>query len=54
VRLTFKLGVLDRERREFWRFFATAIAKKSRPVRRLDAAAAMGYHFRKLNEAYGE
>src|SRR5467141_1688773 len=25
VRLTLKLGVLDRERKEFWRFFATAV-----------------------------
>ncbi len=54
VRLTFKLGILDRERREFWRFFATAIAKNRAQFAASMRLAAMGYHFRKLNEAYGE
>jgi radical SAM superfamily enzyme YgiQ (UPF0313 family) len=54
VRLTLKLGVLDRERREFWRFFATAIAKHRAQFADSMRLAAMGYHFRKLNEAYGK
>jgi hypothetical protein len=54
LRLTFKLGVLDRERREFWRFFVTAIAKHRAQFADSMRLAAMGYHFRKLNEAYGE
>ena len=54
IRLTLKLGVLDRERREFWRFFGTAIAKHREQFAASMRLAAMGYHFRKLNEAYGE
>jgi hypothetical protein len=53
VRLLLKLGVLDRERREFWRFFATA-AKHREQFAASMRLAAMGYHFRKLNEAYTE
>ncbi len=54
VRLTLRLGVLDRERKEFWRFFAKAIAKNRAQFADSMRLAAMGYHFRKLNEAYGE
>ena len=54
ARLTLKLGVLDRERREFWRFFATALAKYRPQFADSMRLAAMGYHFRKLNEAYGD
>jgi radical SAM superfamily enzyme YgiQ (UPF0313 family) len=54
TRLTLKLGVIDRERREFWRFFARTVTRHR--VRFIEAMrlAAIGYHFRKLNEAYGE
>ncbi len=52
LRLTLKLGVLDSERREFWRFFVTAIAKHREQFAASMRLAAMGYHFRKLNEAY--
>ena len=53
-RLLFKLGVLDRERKEFWRFLASAVAKHRDQFPQSMRLAAMGYHFRKLNEAYGE
>jgi hypothetical protein len=51
-RLMFKLGVLDRERREFWRFLARTIARHRDQFPQSMRLAAMGYHFRKLNEAY--
>ena len=54
TRLTVKLGVLDRERREFWRFFAEAAAHHRNKFIEAMRLAALGYHFRKLNEAYGE
>jgi radical SAM superfamily enzyme YgiQ (UPF0313 family) len=53
TRIALKLGVLDRERREFWRFFAHAVAKHRDGFAIAMRLAAMGYHFRKLNEAYG-
>lgn len=53
-RLTLKLGVLDRERREFWRFFVTAAAKHREKFVESMRMAAMGYHLRKLNEAFGD
>jgi radical SAM superfamily enzyme YgiQ (UPF0313 family) len=52
-RVMLKLGVFDRERMEFWRFFTEALREKARIAESL-RLAAMGYHFRKLNEAYGE
>jgi len=54
TRIMLTLGVLDRERREFWRFFtqpSSSIVKHLFTRLRL---AAMGYHFRKLNNLYGE
>jgi radical SAM superfamily enzyme YgiQ (UPF0313 family) len=54
TRITVKLGVLDRERKEFWRFFAQAVAKHRDSFEVAMRLAAMGYHFRKLNEAYGK
>jgi radical SAM superfamily enzyme YgiQ (UPF0313 family) len=54
LRITLKLGLLDRERAEFWRYFAqTLIKHRTRLVESL-RLAAMGYHFRKLNDTYGE
>ncbi|MEK6279852.1 MAG: B12-binding domain-containing radical SAM protein [Acidobacteriota bacterium] len=52
--LLFKLGVLDRERKEFWRFFAKASAHHRDKFIEAMRFAAVGYHFRKLNEAYAE
>lgn len=54
VRLTFKLGVLDRERREFWRFLVRTAARHRDQFPQGMRLAAMGYHFRKLNEGYGD
>ncbi len=52
-RIALKLGVLDSERREFWRFFARALGARDKFAESM-RLAALGYHFRKLNEAYGE
>ncbi len=54
TRLTVKLGVMDGERREFWRFFVTAATNHRNKFIEAMRLAALGYHFRKLNEAYGE
>lgn len=54
ARLFFKLGILDRERREFWRFFAQTMASHRDRFAEAMSFAAVGYHFRKLNDAYGE
>ena len=53
ARIAFKLGVLDRERREFWRFFRCAISEHREKFAESMRLAAMGYHFRKLAEACG-
>jgi radical SAM superfamily enzyme YgiQ (UPF0313 family) len=52
VRIAFKLGVLDAERREFWRFFLKAARQHHHHMVELLRHAAMAYHFRKLNETY--
>ncbi len=52
--LLFKLGVMDAERREFWRFFARTCADHRDKFIEAMRFAAVGYHFRKLNEAYAE
>ena len=54
ARLTMRLGVLDAERREFWRFFVTAAAKHREKFVESMRMAAMGYHLRKLNEGFGD
>lgn len=54
IRLIVKLGVLDSERREFWRYLARAVRRHHDQLPASLRLAAMGYHFRKLNEAYGE
>jgi len=54
TRISVKLGVLDSERKEFWRFFCHALAKHRDRFAESLRLAAMGYHFRKLNEAYSE
>ena len=54
LRVAFKLGVLDPERREFWRFFIQAARKHHDRMVELLRHAAMAYHFRKLNESYGD
>jgi radical SAM superfamily enzyme YgiQ (UPF0313 family) len=52
VRLVLKLGVIDGERREFWRFFIQALRKHHDRMTESLRLAAMGYHFRKLNDSY--
>jgi radical SAM superfamily enzyme YgiQ (UPF0313 family) len=52
ARIAIRLGVLDRERREFWRFFASTIAEHRDRFAESMRLAAMGYHFRKLNAAF--
>jgi radical SAM superfamily enzyme YgiQ (UPF0313 family) len=54
LRIAFKLGVLDAERREFWRFFLQAAREHHDRMTELLRHAAMAYHFRKLNESYGD
>jgi radical SAM superfamily enzyme YgiQ (UPF0313 family) len=52
-RMALKLGILDRERREFWRFVRRAAAEHHEKFAVSMRLAAMGYHFRKLAESYG-
>jgi len=52
VHLITKLGIIDPERKEFWRFFIMALRKHHDRMTESLRLAAMGYHFRKLNELY--
>jgi radical SAM superfamily enzyme YgiQ (UPF0313 family) len=52
VRLVLKLGVIDAERKEFWRFLIQAVRKHHDRLTESFRLAAMGYHFRKLNDSY--
>jgi hypothetical protein len=54
IRLTLRLGVLDTERAEFWRFLRRIASKHYDQFPQSMRLAAMGYHFRKLNDAYGK
>ena len=54
ARVMLKLGVVDAERKEFWRFFSQALIKHHDKIAETLRLAAMGYHFRKLNDAYSE
>jgi radical SAM superfamily enzyme YgiQ (UPF0313 family) len=54
TRVMLKLGVLDRERKEFWRFISHARVKHRDRLAESLRLAAMGYHFRKLSELYGD
>ena len=54
MRIMVKLGVLDSERVEFWRFLGRALVKHRDRFAETLRLAAMGYHFRRLNEAYSE
>ncbi len=49
ARVMLKLGIVDGERKQFWRFFTHALKHHNRLAETL-RLAAMGYHFRKLNE----
>ena len=52
LRIAFHLGVLDPERREFWRFFLKAWRTHRDRMTELLRHAAMAYHFRKLTESH--
>lgn len=54
MRIALKLGVFDSERREFWRFFLKAFSKHRNRMAESLRLAAMGYHFRRLNDSFGE
>jgi len=54
TRIMVKLGVLDTERKEFWRFFTHALLKHRDRFSTSLRLAAMGYHFRKLSDAYSD
>lgn len=49
-RIIVKLGVLDRERKEFWKYFRRSLMEHRENFAHSMRLAAMGYHFRKLNE----
>ena len=54
TRVLVKLGVIDRERKEFWRFFTKSLFKHRTRMAESLRLAAMGYHFRKLSDAYSQ
>ena len=54
ARVMLKLGIVDGERKEFWRFFTRALVNHHDKLAETLRLAAMGYHFRKLNDAYSE
>jgi radical SAM superfamily enzyme YgiQ (UPF0313 family) len=49
-RIVLTLGVIDRERKEFWKFFRRSITEHREQFGHSMRLAAMGYHFRKLND----
>lgn len=49
-RIVVRLGVLDHERREFWKFFGQALAHHRTQFAHSMRLAGMGYHFRRLND----
>lgn len=54
LRILFGLGLLDRERSEFWRFFGHTMIEHPWKIAEAMKLAARGYHFRKLTEGIGE
>lgn len=54
TRIFLKLGVIDRERKEFWRFVSHTLLKHRSKFPDSLRLAAVGYHFRKLSDAYSE
>jgi radical SAM superfamily enzyme YgiQ (UPF0313 family) len=54
LRIAIALGVRDRERTDFWRYMKRAVTTHRRNFAHAVTLAAMGYHFRKLTEAYSE
>jgi radical SAM superfamily enzyme YgiQ (UPF0313 family) len=54
MRVVLALGVRDRERLEFWRYLKRATIYHRKYFAHAVMLAAMGYHFRRLTEVYGE
>ena len=54
VRVLVKLGLFDRKRIDFWRFITHALLKDKARIAETLRLAAMGYHFRQLNQSYSE
>lgn len=52
ARVVLKLGIVDGERLEFWRFMRRALTEHREHFAHALTLAAMGYHFRKLTEDY--
>jgi radical SAM superfamily enzyme YgiQ (UPF0313 family) len=50
ARILLKLGVRDRERREFWRYLRRVAAEHREKFAESVRLAALGYHFRKVSE----
>jgi radical SAM superfamily enzyme YgiQ (UPF0313 family) len=51
TRIVVRLGVLDHERREFWKFFGRSLANHRDQFAHSMQLAVMGFHFRKLNDS---
>jgi radical SAM superfamily enzyme YgiQ (UPF0313 family) len=54
IRIALALGVRDPSRLEFWRYMKRTVTSHRRNFAHAVTLAAMGYHFRKLTEAFGE
>jgi hypothetical protein len=54
VRVAFALGMRDPARADFWRYMKRIITSHRQNFAHAVTLAAMGYHFRKLTEAFGE
>jgi radical SAM superfamily enzyme YgiQ (UPF0313 family) len=54
VRVAIALGMRDPARAEFWRYMKRIITSHRQNFAHAVTLAAMGYHFRKLTEAFGE
>jgi hypothetical protein len=52
ARVAVALGVRDHARVEFWRYMKGSLTYHRQNFARAVTLAAMGYHFRKLTEAY--
>lgn len=54
TRVLIRLGVFDGERKEFWRFITKTLITHRDKLAESLRLAAMGYHFRKLSDAYAD
>jgi hypothetical protein len=54
IRIALALGVRDPARAEFWRYMKRTLTSHRQNFAHAVTLAAMGYHFRKLTDAFGE